>query len=188
MKNIIITGTCLFTFIAVSAAAWNFAARTTPAPVIATVKVTPKYIDSSISPAEIRTKWIKLLNQHNPELHDAVLACMLASKVSGKEVFILVENNEARTTAEEYIFRDGLKYKLSYERGGVEQYLFRGKLKYKLSYERGGAESIMSYSHKENWFSFDHYNEKMGPTMAMAESMIVIDQRIGKYYTELGIK
>ena len=187
MKNIIIVGTCLFTFIAASAAAWNFAARTTSAPVIATVKVTPKTVDT-VSVNDIRTRWIKLLNQHNPELHDAVLACMLASKVSGKEVFILTENNEARTAAEEYIFRDGLKYKLSYERGGVEQYLFRGKLRYKLSYERGGVESIMSYSHKENWFSFDHYNEKMGPTMAMAESMIVIDQRIGKYYTELGIK
>jgi len=167
MKNIIIVGTCLFTFIAASAAAWNFAARTTSAPVIATVKVTPKTVDT-VSVNDIRTRWIKLLNQHNPELHDAVLACMLASKVSGKEVFILTENNEARTAAEEYIFRDGLKYKLSYERGGVE--------------------SIMSYSHKENWFSFDHYNEKMGPTMAMAESMIIIDQRIGKYYTDLGIK
>lgn len=159
MKNIIITGTCLFTFIAASAAAWNFAARTTPAPVIATVKVTPKYIDSSISPAEIRTKWIKLLNQHNPELHDAVLASMLASKASGKEVFIWNESEDATT-----------------------------KLKYKLSYERGGAENLFSYSHKDKWFSFDHYSEKLGPTLQMAESMITIEQRIGKYYTELDIK
>jgi hypothetical protein len=163
MKNIIIIGACLITFTLGISLGANLATppSSTPSlkPIIATIKVTPKYIDSSISPAEIRTKWIKLLNLHNPELHDAVLASMLASKASGKEVFIWNESEDATT-----------------------------RLKYKLSYERGGAENLFSYSHKDKWFSFDHYSEKLGPTLQMAESMIAVDQRISKYYTELDIK
>lgn len=115
-------------------------------------------IDEYITRQESQSRWIRMLNQENSQLHDAVLAAMLASKASGKEVFIQIE-----------------QYPLS-------------RFKYKLSYERGGAENLLSYNHVGGYFSFDHYSEKIGPTLTAAENMIVIDRKINRYYSELGIK
>ena len=101
-------------------------------------------------------EWIKLLNIENSQLHDAVIAAMLFSKDTNKEIFVLETTNST--------------------------------LKYCLSVERGNAENILSYSHKDKYFSFDHYNSKHGPSVKYAEEVLIVDKKIQKYYSELGIK
>lgn len=117
-----------------------------------------KIVDDYASRQDSQVKWIKTLNESNPELHDAVIATMLASKASGKEVFLLRDNKPLN------------------------------KLKYKLSYERGGAENLLSYDFKQNYFSFDHYSSDDGISVATAENMIVIERKMSKFYKELSIK
>lgn len=111
-----------------------------------------------VSRMETQSRWIKMLDKSNPELHDAVIAAMLVSKDSGREVFILRENDANK------------------------------KLKYKLSILRGNADNIMSYNHKDSWFSFDHYNAKDGPSFSTAENQLFIENKLNRYYKELNIK
>lgn len=106
----------------------------------------------------VQRNWLMMLNLQKPDLHDAIVAAMLASKSSGKEVFVLKEDAPL------------------------------SKLSYKLSFIRGGADNLLSYTHDERLFSFDHYNEKTGPTLAMAENAMYINNKIINYYAELGIK
>ena len=112
----------------------------------------------NVSRMETQARWIKMLDKSNPELHDAVIAAMLVSKDSGKEVFVLRENDANK------------------------------KLKYKLSILRGNADNIMSYTHKDSWFSFDHYNDKDGPWLSTAENQLFIENKLNRYYKELNIK
>lgn len=107
---------------------------------------------------ELQGKWIKLLNERNPELHDAVIAAMLLSKDINTEIFLHHNTKEDR------------------------------KLKYVISDKRGDAENILSYNHKTHSFSFDHYSEKDGPSMQTVEDREVINKKINKYYEELGVK
>lgn len=112
----------------------------------------------AITRLEAQARWIKMLDKSNPELHDAVIAAMLVSKDSGKEVFVLRENDADK------------------------------RFKYKLSILRGNADNIMSYTYKDSWFSFDHYNDKDGPWLSTAENQLFIENKINKYYKELNIK
>ena len=114
--------------------------------------------EATVSRMEAQARWIKMLDKSNPELHDAVIAAMLVSKDSGKEVFVLRENDANK------------------------------KLKYKLSILRGNADNIMSYTHKDSWFSFDHYNDKDGPWLSTAENQLFIENKLNRYYKELNIK
>lgn len=107
---------------------------------------------------ETQARWIRLLDKNNPELHDAIIAAMLVSKDSGKEIFVLRENKENK------------------------------KLKYRLSLVRGNANNMLSYTHYNRWFSFDHYNDKDGPWLSTAENQLFIENKINRYYKELEIK
>lgn len=106
---------------------------------------------------DVRSKWIRILNEKNPQLHDAMLAAMIASKASNKEIFILTNDKNA-------------------------------KMKYKLSLTRGNADNILSYNHKINYISFDHYSDNEGPTLTSVENMICVERKIAVFYKELGIK
>lgn len=121
-------------------------------------KPASKVSDDFAPRQEVYSRWIKELNKSNSQLHDAILAAMLASKVSGKEVFILHNNVQ------------------------------HAKLRYNLSYQRGGAENILSYNFNENYFSFDHYSTNEGISLPSAENMIIIDRKLQKFYKELSIK
>ena len=114
--------------------------------------------EATFSRMEAQARWIKMLDKNNPELHDAVIAAMLVSKDSGKEVFVLRENAPNK------------------------------KLKYKLSVLRGNEDNILSYTHKDSWFAFDHYNDNDGPWLSTAENQLFIENKLNKYYKELNIK
>ena len=114
--------------------------------------------EATFSRMEAQARWIKMLDKSNPELHDAVIAAMLVSKDSGKEVFILRGNDTSK------------------------------KLRYKLSILRGNEDNIMSYVHKDSWFTFDHYNDKDGPWLSTAENQLFIENKLNGYYRELNIK
>lgn len=110
-----------------------------------------------VSRIDSQNYWIKAINIKNPELHDAILAAMLLSKDTSKEIFVL-RNSEG------------------------------GKLKYRLSTNRGNADNILSYSHKDRYISFDHYNVTDGPLIETASNQLLIERKLDSYYQELGIK
>lgn len=63
-----------------------------------------------------------------------------------------------------------------------------GKLKYRLSTNRGNADNILSYSHKDRYISFDHYNVTDGPLIETVSNQLLIERKLDSYYQELGIK
>ena len=110
-----------------------------------------------VSRIDSQNYWIKAINIKNPELHDAIVAAMLLSKDTSKEIFVL-RNSEG------------------------------GKLKYRLSTNRGNADNILSYSHKDRYISFDHYNVTDGPLIETTSNQLLIERKLDSYYQELGIK
>ena len=110
-----------------------------------------------VSRIDSQNYWIKAINIKNPELHDAIVAAMLLSKDTSKEIFVL-RNSEG------------------------------GKLKYRLSTNRGNADNILSYSHKDRYVSFDHYNVTDGPLIETTSNQLLIERKLDSYYQELGIK
>lgn len=111
-----------------------------------------------VSRNDAQSRWIKMMEQKNPELHDAIIAAMLISKDMNREIFVLKKENPNK------------------------------KLKYQLSNERGHADNLLSYSYKNNWFSFDHYNDNDGPWLSTAENQLFVERKISRYYKELNIK
>ncbi len=107
---------------------------------------------------DLQSKWIKSLNESNPELHDAIIAAMLISKDANVEIYLHRNIGENK------------------------------KFKYTISDKRGDAENILSYNYKTDFFTFDHYSIDDGFTMQMVENREIINRKINKYYEELGVK
>lgn len=116
-----------------------------------------------VSRQESQNFWIKMLNEKNPDLHDAVIAAMLLSKDSGKEIYVL-HNSKTNALG------------------------FPNRLKYRISTERGTVDNILSFDYSTKYISFDHFNSNDGPTIEHVHNKIIVDRKIGSYYSELGIK
>jgi hypothetical protein len=119
--------------------------------------------ENNISRTDAQNCWIKMLNEKNPQLHDAVVGAMLLSKDSNKEIFIL-RNIQPDST------------------GLIK------RSKYRLSTIRGDAENILSVDFKNKYISFDHFNESEGPSIETAYDKVFVDHKINLYYAELNIK
>lgn len=106
------------------------------------VKENIQYIDY-VFREDSQNKWIKILNNKNPELHDAVIAAMLVSKDTGKEMFVLRK-------------QDGkLKYTISPSRGNADNILsFDYKTRY-LSFDHYNEEDGPSLQAAENILVID---------------------------------
>ena len=85
-----------------------------------------------------QNKWIKILNDKNPELHDAIIGAMLLSKDTGKEIFVL-RKSEGK-----------LKYAISVIRGNAENILsYDYKTRY-LSFDHDSEDDGPSLQTAEN--------------------------------------
>ncbi len=107
---------------------------------------------------ELQGKWLRALSERNSELHDAIIAVMLISKDVNTEIYLHRNLDNNR------------------------------RFKYTISDKRGEAENILSYNHKNNYFSFDHYSSEDGPSIQSVEDAEFIKNKIDKYYEELGVK
>lgn len=114
--------------------------------------------------------WIKQLSVKNSKLHDTIIAAMILSKDTNKEIFVLRVN-----------------YPLSLQ-GRMNPELPSPGIQYRLSTTRGNADNILSYSHKIRYFSFDHYSEHDGPSLQAAQDQLFIDRQINSYYQELEVR
>jgi len=131
-----------------------------------TVSKSPKHSQEKIefvSRQDLQNFWIKMLNEKNPDLHDAVIAAMLLSKDSGKEIYVL-HNSKTNALG------------------------FPNRLKYRISTERGAANNILSFDYSTKYISFDHFNSNDGPIIEHVYNKIIVDRKISSYYSELGIK
>ena len=117
--------------------------------------------DFSVSRADAQNFWLRKLEQDKPELHAMTLLAMLLSKDTGKEIFVVAKTNNLNS-----------------------------RVVYLVTPVRGGSESLFSFSFKDNYFSFDHYNllSKDGPSLADATYELEISRRVQGYYKELGVK
>jgi len=116
-----------------------------------------------VSREEVQNFWIKMMNEKNPELHDALIAAMLLSKDTGKEIFVL-HNSKTNSLSNS------------------------NKLKYRLSTQRGTVDNILSFTYDTKYISFDHFRASDGPSLEESYNKIIIQRKINAYYSELNIK
>jgi len=116
-----------------------------------------------VSREEVQNFWIKMMNEKNPELHDALISAMLLSKDTGKEIFVL-HNSKTNSLSNS------------------------NKLKYRLSTQRGTEDNILSFTYDTKYISFDHFRASDGPSLEESYNKIIIQRKINAYYSELNIK
>lgn len=123
-----------------------------------------------VTRTDAQNYWIKQLSVKNSKLHDTIIAAMILSKDTNKEIFVLKVN-----------------YPLSIQ-DRMNPGLPSPEIQYRLSTTRGNADNILSYNHKIRYFSFDHYSENDGPSLQAAQDKLSLDRQINSYYQELGVR